>query len=153
MGHRKSATFSNYMSVFNDTQSIFMQTPTRDSLLNLACHGNLTRDELAPQHLNAEQKESIEMDAELQDLKKAAKSTRDELISEFHKLKKAEGASDARFTEIKRLQQKIRTRRKQLERRAQKVARKEFFDSIGNRIIEQNQQGTPVTFTPDVSNI
>ena len=143
MGHRKSATFSNYMSVFNDTQSIFMQTPTRDSLLNLACHGNLTRDESAPQHLNAEQKESIEMDAELGD----------ELISEFHKLKKAEGASDARFTEMKRLQQKIRTRRKQLERRAQKVARKEFFDSIGNRIIEQNQQGTPVTFTPDVSNI
>ncbi|KAJ6076675.1 FluG domain protein [Penicillium canescens] len=153
MGHRKSATFSNYMSVFNDTQSIFMQTPTRDSLLNLACHGNLTRDESAPQHLNAEQKESIEMDAELQDLKKAAKSTRDELISKFHKLKKAEGASDARFTEMKRLQQKIRTRRKQLERRAQKVARKEFFDSIGNRIIEQNQQGTPVTFIPDVSNI
>jgi hypothetical protein len=89
--------------MFNDTQSIFMQTPTRDSLLNLAYHRNLTRDELAPQHLNAKQKESIEIDAELQDLKKAAKSTRDELISEFHKLKKAEGALDARFTKMKRL--------------------------------------------------
>jgi len=153
MGHRKSATFSNYMSVFNDTQSIFMQTPTRDSLLNLACHRNLTRDASAPQKLNTKQKEAIETEAELHNLKKALKSTRDELISEFHKLKKAEGASDPRFSEIKQLQKKIRTRRKMLERRAQKTAREEFFDSIGNRIIEQNQQGTPLTFTPDVSHI
>ncbi|KAJ5928363.1 FluG domain protein [Penicillium verhagenii] len=153
MGHRKSATFSNYMSVFNDTQSIFMQTPTRDSLLNLACHGNLTRDASAPLHLNDEQKESIEMDTELQDLKRAAKSSKDELISEFHKLNKAEEASDPRFRELKRLQQEIRTRRKKLVRQAQKAARKEFFDSIGNQIIEQNHHGTPITFTPDVSHI
>ena len=118
MGYRRSATFLNYMSVFNDTQSIFIQTPTRDSLLNLACHGNLTRDESALQHLNAEQRESIETDAKLQDSKKAVKSTRDVLISEFHILRKAEGASDTRFTEMKRLQQKIRMRRKKLERRA-----------------------------------
>lgn len=153
MGHRKSATFSNYISVFDDTQSIFMKTPTRDSLMNLACHGNLTRDPSVPQHLNAEQKESIEMDVELQDLKKAAQSTRDELISEFHKLKKAEGASDPRFSELKQLQNSIRMRRKKLERRAQKTTRKEFFQNIGNQIIEQNHRGTPIAFTPDVTHI
>lgn len=107
--------------------------------MNLAYYRNLTRDALALQKLNTKQKEAIETEAELYDLKKAVKSTRDELISEFHKLKKAEGASDPRVSEMKQIQKKIRTRRKMLERRAQKIARKEFFDSIGNRIIEQNQ--------------
>lgn len=115
-----------------------MKTPTRDSLINLACHSNLTQDPSVPQHLNAKQKESIEIDIELQDLKKAAQSTKDELISEFHKLKKAEGASNPRFSKLKQLQNSIRIRRKKLERRAQKITQKEFFQNISNQIIEQN---------------
>ncbi|KAJ6137107.1 hypothetical protein N7471_003593, partial [Penicillium samsonianum] len=65
-------------------------------------------------------------------LKKAVKLTRDELISEFYKLKKAEGALDRRFTKIKRL----------------------IKDPDEIKIIRTPRlKGTPVTFTLDVSYI
>ncbi|KAJ5259692.1 hypothetical protein N7524_008754 [Penicillium chrysogenum] len=48
IGHRKGGTFASYISVLDDTQSIYIGTPTRDPLLNLAIHTNLKRDASAP---------------------------------------------------------------------------------------------------------
>lgn len=153
MGHRKGGTFASYVSVLDDTQSIFMGTPTRDSLLNLAIHANLKRDASAPQDLTIEQKESLELDGELQDLTKAHISLRTALIADFGRLLKAREADDARWHEFARLQNKIWARRRKLHRKAKKTVREEFFQNIGNRIIERNHLGDPIIFTPDTSHI
>lgn len=153
MGHRKGGTFASYVSVLDDTQSIYMGTPTRDSLLNLAIHANLKRDASAPQDLTIEQKESLEMDSELRDLRKAHKSLRITLLAEFRRLQKAREANDARWHEFIRLRNKIWARHRKLYRKAKKTARDEFFQNIGNQIIERNHQGNPIIFTPDASHI
>ncbi|CAG8079571.1 unnamed protein product [Penicillium nalgiovense] len=153
MGHRKGGTFASYVSVLDDTQSIYMGTPTRDSLLNLAIHANLKRDASAPHDLSIEQKESLEMDSELRDLRKAHKSLRITLIAEFRHLQKAREANDARWHEYTRLQNKTWARQRKLYRKAKKTARDEFFQNIGNQIIERNHQGNPIIFTPDTSHI
>ncbi|KAJ5284914.1 hypothetical protein N7524_000220 [Penicillium chrysogenum] len=153
MGHRKGGTFASYVSVLDDTQSIYMGTPTRDSLLNLAIHTNLKRDASAPHDLSIEQKESLKMDSELRDLRKAHKSLRITLIAEFRHLQKAREANDARWHKYTRLQNKIWARQRKLYRKAKKTARDEFFQNIRNQIIERNHQGNPIIFTPDTSHI
>jgi hypothetical protein len=47
-----------------------------------------------PHDLSIEQKESLEMDSELRDLRKAHKSLRITLIAEFRHLQKAREAND-----------------------------------------------------------
>lgn len=153
MGHQKGGTFANYISVQDDTQSIFMGTPTRDSLVNLAIHANLKRDASAPQDLSIEQNESIEADKGLQGFKAAHKSLRDTLIAEFRLLKKAHEANDPRWHKFVRLRNQVVARRRKLQREAKKSARNKFFQNIGNEIIERNHQGNPIIFTPDTSHV
>lgn len=153
MGHRKGGTFANYVSVRDDTQSVFMETPTRDSLLKLASNASLTRDVSVPHHLSPAQKATIENDPEISELKKHCDSIRRDLISEHHKLKTAKEAGDKRHREFEKLQAKIRTKRKRLHDSTRTKLRQEFFQGVGNQIIEQNYHGSPVTFTPSADHI
>ena len=68
MGHRKGGTFAYYVSVRDDTQSAFMETPARDALLKLSSNASLTRDASVPQALTDSQKHSLEKNPELAQL-------------------------------------------------------------------------------------
>lgn len=153
MGHRKGGTFAHYVSVRDDTQSVFMETPTRDSLIKLATNASLTRDVSVPQRLTTTQLQAIEKDPDLVAYQRSCDSLRRALLSEFHQLKRAKEASDPRHHQMKTLQARIRAKRKQLHEAAKKKARKEFFNNIGNVIIERNYHGDPITFKPDMFHI
>jgi hypothetical protein len=73
----------------DDTQSIFMETPSRKSLLSLATHASIARDPSAPQKATPAQKESIELDAKLVEWKQESQRLRADLIMEFGQLKDA----------------------------------------------------------------
>lgn len=153
MGHQRSGTFAYYVSVRDDTQSAFMETPARDSLLRLACNSSLTRDASAPQHLTDPQKRSLENDKELYQLKRECQALRNDLIAEFHQLNKARCADARRYNVYLILQRKVKARRKKIHDEAKESVRNEFFENIGNHIIDQNYQGNPVEFEPDTSHI
>lgn len=153
MGHKKGGTFAHYVSVRDDTQSVFMQTPARNALISLASNASLTRDASAPQELTAARKEAIETNPELQMLIRECASTREALISKFNSIKKAAEAQDIDHKHLKKLQSEIRAKRKRLFRSALNAQHKEFFDQVGNHIIEKNHQGTPIKHSADVSHI
>lgn len=153
MGHKKGGTFAHYVSVRDDTQSVFMQTPTRNALISLASNASLTQDASVPQELTAARKEAIETDPELQMLIQECTSTHKTLISKFSSIKKAAEVQDMDHKHLKKLQSAIRAKRKRLFRSAMNAQHKEFFDQVGNHIIEKNHQGTPIKYTADVSHI
>jgi hypothetical protein len=127
MGHRRSGTFAYYVSVRDDTQSAFMETPARDALLKLACNSSLTRDASAPQHLPEQEKECIEMNPELSKLKLECNAFRHELIAEYHQLTKARKADPARYDQYRRLQNQVRAKRKKLHTDAKDKMYDNFF--------------------------
>ncbi|KAJ5449485.1 uncharacterized protein N7458_005934 [Penicillium daleae] len=153
MGHARSGTFAYYVSVRDDTQFAFMETPARDALLKLACNSSLTRDASAPQDLTEPQKRSLEYDQELNRLKRECQGIRSDLIAEFHQLNKARCADPGRYNANRNLQNKVKARRKKIHDEAKEKVRAEFFENIGNHIIDQNYQGNPMKFEPDMSHI
>ncbi|KAJ5372453.1 hypothetical protein N7517_004459 [Penicillium concentricum] len=112
-----------------------METPARDALLRLACN----------------QKKAIELDPNLERLKEAASSIRGALLKKFRRLDIAKMAGDERYQELRRLQAATKTHRKRLFEATRKKKRREFFEDIGNRIIEGNHEGNPITFNLDLS--
>jgi hypothetical protein len=153
MGHRQGGTFANYISVMDDTQSIFMETPARKSLLSLATHASITRDPSAPQCLSPAQKDSVELDTKMVELKNECKTLRADLIMQYGQLKTAKDSGDKRSGELQKLQNKIKTRRKKLCDSTKNKARADFFRQVGNRIIESNHLGKQIEFTPNNSRI
>ncbi|KAH2091648.1 hypothetical protein KXX03_000176 [Aspergillus fumigatus] len=69
MGHKRSGKFAYYVQVQDDTQSAFMETPARTSLIKLATNSSLTRDASVPEFQKAKHK----VRAERKKLHKAAK--------------------------------------------------------------------------------
>lgn len=153
MGYQKGGTFAHYVSVRDDTQSVFIETPTRDSLIKLATNASLTRDVSVPQRLTPTQKQAIEKESGLIDLRSSCDLIRRDLITQFHQLKIAKEADDPHYHQIKKLQAQIRAKRKQLHNTAKKKVQKDFFKNIGNIIIERNYHGDPITFKPDTTHI
>lgn len=153
MGHQRSGTFAYYVSVRDDTQSAFMETPARDALLKLACNSSLTRDASAPKDLTEPQKRSLENDLELDRLKRECWRLRNDLIAEFHQLNKAKCANAKRYGAYIMLQKRVKARRKKIHEEAKERVRNDFFENIGNHIIDKNYQGNPVAFEPDTSHI
>ncbi|OXV07667.1 hypothetical protein Egran_04567 [Elaphomyces granulatus] len=64
-----AANLRNLDEHSHDTQSIFMETPTRDALAKLSSNASLTRDASAPQDLTTPQKKELEKNPELMKLK------------------------------------------------------------------------------------
>ncbi|KAJ6121223.1 hypothetical protein N7523_005503 [Penicillium sp. IBT 18751x] len=134
MGHQQSDTFAYYVSLGNDTQSAFMETPARDALLKLACCSSLTRDVSAPQDPTDPQKWFLGNDQELDQLKRECQGLRNHLIAEFHQLDKARCADAGRYNVYRILQRKLKARRKKIHDEAKE-------NDIGNHMIDQNYQG------------
>ncbi|KAJ5084902.1 hypothetical protein NUU61_009481 [Penicillium alfredii] len=153
MGHTQGKTFANYISVMDDTQSIFMETPARKSLLSLATHASITRDPSAPQCPSPAQKDSVELDTKTIEWKNECKTLRTDLIIEYGQLKTAKESGDKRSGELQKLQNKIKSRRKKLCDSAKSNARADFFRQVGNRIIESNHLGEQIKFTSDTGRI
>lgn len=151
MGHKKSGTFAYYVQVRDDTQSAFMETPARDTLLKLASNTSLTRDPSAPQVLTTAQKEELERHPELMKLKRDYQALRHDLISKYHRLHKAKGT--AIYECYLSLQKNVRAMRKKIHESAKKDAYREFFENVGNHIIEQNYQGKPTLVETNLSHI
>lgn len=153
MGHQRSGTFAYYVSVRDDTQSALIETPSRDALLKLTYNSSLTRDTSAPQHLTELQRKLLENDEELDQLKRECQALRNDLIAEFHQLNKARCANTRRYNIYLILKRKVKARRKRIYDEAKESVRIEFFENIGNYIIDQNYQGNPIKFEPDTSHI
>ncbi|KAL4933523.1 FluG domain protein [Aspergillus undulatus] len=151
MGHARSDTFSYYIQIQDDTQSAFMGTPTRDALIKLATNAGLTRDPSAPEELSETRKQKVEEDKELNNLKAYRDDLRAQLISRYHQLQK--GKDTNLYNEFEKAAKKFRAYKKKLLKSAEEAQRKEFFDTIGNTIIEQNYHGKPIQFEPDTSHI
>lgn len=153
MGHVQGGTFAKYVSVMDDTQSIFMGTPARKSLLSLATHASLTRDPSAPQDATPAQRKAIELDPGIVQLKGECEALRRDLVMEYGMLKNAKESSDKRFYEFQSLQNQIKSKRYRLCKQAKAKVREEFFRQVGNSIIESNHLGEQVQFTPDTNHI
>ncbi|KAF7166244.1 hypothetical protein CNMCM5623_000001 [Aspergillus felis] len=151
MGHSQSHTFAYYVQVQDDTQSAFMGTPTRDALIKLATNSSLTRDASVPQRLSDEKKQEIEQLTELRDLKRKRDQLRRDLIAQYHRLHKARGT--VLYSEFERAQKRVRAERKKLHKMAKDEQHGNFFKNVGNRIVEGNYQGKPLTFEPDISHV
>lgn len=151
MGHKRSLTFAYYIQVRDDTQSAFMETPTRDALLKLSSNASLTQDASAPRELTDQQKQELEKDQELMSLKRECKAFCDNLIAENHQLHRARGTE--LYKNFQKLQNKVRAKRKKNHESAKRKHYSEFFENLGNQIIERNYQGKPIKFEPNVSHV
>jgi len=125
MGHTRSGTFAHYVQVRDDTQSAFMETPARDALLKLSSNASLTRDISAPQDLTGQQKQELEKHPELSSLKRECNNLRNQLIATHYQLYKGRGTE--LYNEFKKIQNKIRAKRKKLHDSAKKQQYNEFF--------------------------
>lgn len=128
-----------------------METPARDALLKLSSNASLTWDASAPQELTDQQKQELEKDQELMSLKRECKAFCDNLIAEYHQLHRARGTE--LYKEFQKLQNKVRAKRKKNHESAKRKHYSESFENIGNQIIEQNYQGKPIKFEPNVSHV
>ncbi|KAB8256789.1 hypothetical protein BDV32DRAFT_152942 [Aspergillus pseudonomiae] len=151
MGHKRSGTFAYYVQVQDDTQSAFMETPSRDALIKLSTNSGLTRDASAPQELSPQLKQKLEKDPELIRLQHERDSLRGQLISMYHQLHK--GRETDLYRSFKEAQNRVRAKRKKLHQSAKDEQYSQFFESIGNRIIEHNYQGEPIKFEYDTSHV
>jgi hypothetical protein len=93
------------------------------------------------------------MDPELNQLKRAHCAVRHELIAEYHMLMKARKADPQRYNEYRRLQNQIKAKRKRLHQAAKNEVHSDFFENVGNYIIDLNHRGNPIKFEPDTSHI
>ncbi|EAW21814.1 FluG domain protein [Aspergillus fischeri NRRL 181] len=125
MGHKRSGKFAYYVQVQDDTQSAFMETPARTSLIKLATNSSLTRDASVPQDLSDQQKQELEKNPDLTNL----------------------------YREFQKAKHKVRAERKKLHKAAKEKQYEEFFEGVENHIIEGNYQGQPITFEPDTSHV
>ncbi|QSS61296.1 hypothetical protein I7I51_03469 [Histoplasma capsulatum] len=151
MGHAGSHIFREYVNqrVDMDTQSVFLETATKDALIKLSCHSGLTRDPSAPKHLNDDQKKTVEKDMKLGELKHEHRCLRNDLIAQYGQLKNARDTVEG--CRYRMLGRRIRSRRKKLQKEVFKKAYHDFFGNVGNDIIEKNYHGQDTTFVPDTS--
>ncbi|KAJ5245744.1 beta-lactamase/transpeptidase-like protein [Penicillium chrysogenum] len=142
-------------SLAGNSYTQFPLLPNQSYMPNMdSTFEHLTRDASAPQHLPEQEKKCIEMDPELNKLKIERNAFRHELIAEYHQLTKARKADPARYDRYRRLQNQVRAKREKLHTDAKdKMMYDNFFEHVGNHIIDQNYQGIPVEFEPDTSHI
>ena len=96
MGQTRGDVFRFYVNqiVDVDTQSIFLETPSRNALLKLSSNSGLTRDPSAPQHLTDEQKNSIRKNPEILELEHQRGSLRKGIIAKYNKICLSRGTPD-----------------------------------------------------------
>lgn len=153
MGQTRGDVFRFYVNqiVDVDTQSIFLETPSRNALLKLSSNSGLTRDPSAPQHLNDEQKNSIRKNPEILELEHQRDRSRKGIIAKYGKICLSRGTPE--HTEYNMIMREVRAKRKQLEKATLDQTYEEFFNNIGNQIIEANFRGNPLCFTPQTSTV
>ncbi|KAL2368443.1 hypothetical protein RJ035_007374 [Blastomyces gilchristii] len=113
MGQAKSSIFMVYLNelVNCDTQSVFVGTPTRDTLIALSTNSSLTCDPSAPRSLTREQLQCVENDPD-------------------------KVTDPAKCDRYRQLGNQVRAERRKLQSQVDKEAYKQFFDNVGNAIIE-----------------
>lgn len=146
MGHTRGDVFRFYVNqiVDVDTQSMFLETPSKDALIKLSSNSGLTRDPSAPQHLDDEQKEAISKDPELLELKSQRDALRKHLVAQYGQIRLSQGTPEYSGYQI--MQCRVRAKQKQLQKTALDQMYDDFFNDVGNQIIEANFQGKPVYF-------
>ncbi|OJD09711.1 hypothetical protein AJ78_08965 [Emergomyces pasteurianus Ep9510] len=134
MGHSRSGIFMAYFNelVNCDTQSVFLGTLTRDALIALSINSSLTRDLFASQGLTREQLQQVENNQELMRLEQACVALQEDLIVEFNKICKMK--DQARYDAYEQLC-------------------RQFFENVGNTIIENNYHERAITFESNTSSV
>lgn len=155
MGHTRGGTFAHYISnmILDDTQSIFMGTPARKDLVDLATHASITRDPSAPSQLTDSQREEIENEETMKYTKERKGELKKLLIERYGQIKIAYETGDPDAEEHRGLYNKLIARRRHLHRKKLDSVREEFFKSVGDQIIAGNAAGKPVQYEYDISAI
>ncbi|KAL4870865.1 hypothetical protein BDV12DRAFT_184216 [Aspergillus spectabilis] len=104
-----------------------------------------------PRDLSNQQKEELEKDSELSELKRKRDCFWADLITHHHQSHKAR--STVLFKEFTKAKNEVRAKRKKLHKTTNEAQHNDFFSSIGNHIIEQNYQGELVCFKPDTFHV
>lgn len=153
MGQSRGDVFLAYLNelVDTDTQSAFLGTPARDALIKLSTNSSITRDPSAPKELTPAQRQSVEKEPELMAAEKDHIMFRDDLIAEYGKISNVRDM--ALLQEYRRRYNKVRSTREKLLKQKMKEVYHEFFDTVGDTIIEKNYQGEAINFEPDASSI
>lgn len=127
MGQTRGDVFRFYVNqiVDVDTQSIFLETPSREALIKLSSNSGLTRDPSAPQHLNDEHKKVISKDLELLELKSSQDALRKHLIAQYGQIRLSHGTSE--YSDYRTMQCQVRAKQKQLEKAALDQMYNDFF--------------------------
>ncbi|OAX77524.1 hypothetical protein ACJ72_08177 [Emergomyces africanus] len=149
MSHSRSSIFMTYLNelVNCDTQSVFLGTSTRDALIALSTNSSLTRDPSAPQHLTREQLQQVENNQELVALEDARVAFQEDLIAEYSKISNVK--DQIRYDTYQKLCRQVQATRKRLQKQLDKKSYKQFFENVGNTIIENNYHGRTTTFKPN----
>lgn len=113
--------------------------------MELSSNSGLTHDPSAPQHLNDEHKKVISKDPELLDLKSQQDALCKHLVAQYGQIHLSHGTSE--YVDYRTMQCQVRAKQKQ-EKTALDQMYNDFFNNIGNEIIEANFQGKPVCFSP-----
>ncbi|KAK5687846.1 hypothetical protein LTS12_028973, partial [Elasticomyces elasticus] len=141
MGHTRGDDFRFYVNRIVDvnTQSMFLETPSKDALIKLSSNSGLTRDPSAPQHLDDEQKEAISKEPELLELKSQRDALRKHLVAQYGQIGLSQGTPEYSGYQI--MQCRVRAKQKQLQKTALDQMYDDFFNEVGNQIIERISKG------------
>jgi hypothetical protein len=96
-----------------------METPARDALIKLATNSSLTRDASVLQDLSDQQKEKLEKDTELSELKRKRDCFRTDLIASHHQLHKAR--STELLKEFTKAKNEVRAKKRKLHKTAKDI--------------------------------
>jgi len=147
MGHSRAEIYDKYyinQVVGTDTQSAYLGTPSKDTLINLAGHMNLTRDPEALSSIPSHQR-AVKFDPEVQRLEDERVQCRADIMAKFGSIKAAIGTAlhDDYCTTLADL----RCGKEQVRRLTFDKDWESYFNNSSIRHIDEQRRGIASTYT------
>ncbi|KAI9763720.1 MAG: hypothetical protein M1839_006318 [Geoglossum umbratile] len=147
MGHSRAEIYDKYyinQVVGTDTQSAYLGTPSKDALINLAGHMNLTRDPEAPNSIRPDLR-AVKLDLEVQALEDERAQLRADIIAKFGSIKSA--ADTALYDDYCTTLADLRSRKEQVRRLKLDKDWQGYFKNSSIRHIDEQRRGIAYTYT------
>ena len=147
MGYCRAETFDkSYIRqiVGTDTQSAFLDKPSQNALMRVAGQMRLTQDPRVKTAIRSCPASDIERDARMQTLSKELAGLQLELRSKNSKIISVHGTPLGK--EYQRVQNKIRSTKKRIERAWRAQSRRDHFATFGCREIDRQRRGEPIEY-------
>ncbi|KAI9770756.1 MAG: hypothetical protein M1840_003006 [Geoglossum simile] len=147
MGHSRAEIYDKYyinQVVGTYTQSAYLGTPSKDALINLAGHMNLTRDPEAPNSIRPDLR-AVKLDPEVQALEDERAQLRADIIAKFGSIKSAAGT--ALYDDYCITLADLRSRKEQVRRLKLDKDWQGYFNNSSIRHIDEQRRGIAYTYT------